>query len=162
MDSLERFAQNQRIIEEFVSQWLGALPSTTARLAHVALLRDVYTGLYSHVFLEQSYSKSAVHEALLYCHEELFEKMLESSFQQQECDVRKCLANRETPAGEIARRWLETEIFRCFVPAGTPRYLVELFLSNSRVILGAIASERDCVHTAAWNLSAQRQRAGNP
>ncbi|MFZ0520472.1 MAG: hypothetical protein WAL95_05585 [Candidatus Acidiferrales bacterium] len=149
MDSLERFAQNQRIIEEFASRWLGGLPSTTARLAHVALLRDAYTGLYGHVILEQSYAKGAVHESLLYCHEELFEKMLETSFEQQERDLRKCLANRDTPAPEIARRWLEMEIFRCFVPAGTPRYLVELFVSNLRLILGAIASERDWVHTAA-------------
>lgn len=149
MDSLERFAQNQRIIEEFVAHWLGALPSTTARLAHVAMLRDVYSGRYEHVILEHSYGKAEVHESLLYCHEELFEKMLESSFQQQECDLRKCLANRETAPGEIARRWLQTEIFRSFVPPGTPSYLEELFVANLRVILGTIAAEHGCVHTAA-------------
>ena len=149
VDSLERFAQNQRIIEEFASRWLAALPGTTARLAHVALLRDVYSGLYGHVILEQSYGKAAVHESLLYCHEELFEKILESSFQQQECDLRKCLANRESPSGEIARRWLQTDIFRSFVPPETPHYLVELFVSNLRVILGTIAAEHDWVHTAA-------------
>jgi hypothetical protein len=149
VDSLERFAQNRRIIEEFVSRWLGALPSTTARLAHVALMRDLYTDRYGHVILEQTYGKAAVHESLLYCHEELFAKMLESTFQQQEYDLRKCLANREAPAAEIARRWLETEIFRSLVPPGTPRYLVELFVSNLRVILGTIANERDWVHSAA-------------
>ncbi len=149
MDSQERFAQNQRIIEEFVLRWLGDLPSTTARLAHVALLRDVYTGHYSHVILEQTYGKVAVHESLLYCHEELFEKTLESGLQQQESDLRKCLANRNTPASEIARRWIESEIYRCFVPQGAPRYLAELFISNLRVILGTIAAEHDWVHTAA-------------
>jgi hypothetical protein len=149
VDSLERFAQNQRIIEEFVSRWLGALPGTTARLAHLALLRDVYSGLYGHVILEQSYGKAAVHESLLYCYEELFEKMLESSFQGQECDLRKCLANREVPAAEIARRWLECEIYCCFVPSGAPRYLAARFVSNMRIILGTIAAENDWVHTAA-------------
>ncbi|MGA7855976.1 MAG: hypothetical protein WCA15_21835 [Candidatus Acidiferrales bacterium] len=149
MDSLERFAQNQRIIEEFVARWLGALPSTTARLAHVALLCDVYSGLYVHAILEQSYGKAAVHESLLYCHEELFEKILESGFQQQECDLRKCLANRELPAAEIARRWLECEIYCCFVPPGTPRYLAALFVSNMRIILGTIAAEHDRAHNAA-------------
>jgi hypothetical protein len=145
VDSLERFTQNQRIIEEFVSQWLGALPSTTARLAHVAQLRDLYTGRYGHVILEQSHGQAAVHESLLFCHEELFEKILESSFQQQECDLRKCLANRETPAAEIARRWLECESYRC----GAPRYLAALFVSNMRIILGTIAAGHDRVHTAA-------------
>ncbi|MGA6954149.1 MAG: hypothetical protein WBY73_03505 [Candidatus Acidiferrales bacterium] len=160
--SLERFTQNQRIIEEFVEQWLGCLPSTMARLAHVAMLRDLYTGLYSHVILEQSYSKAAIHESLLFCHEELFEKMLESSFQQQESDLRKCLANRDAAAAEIARRWLEAEVFRCFVPFGTPRYLGDLFVSNLRVILAALAAEQDLMHSGAAPLSSQTPNSGNP
>lgn len=149
MDSLERFARNQPIIEEFVARWLGALPGTTARLAYVARLCDVYSGLYAHVILEQSYGKIAVHESLFYCHEELFEKLLETNHQQQECDLRKCLANREIAPAEIARRWLETEVFRCFVPPGTPRYLVELFVSNMRAILTTIAGEHEWEHSAA-------------
>jgi hypothetical protein len=116
-----RFTQNQRIIEGFVAQWLAHHPCTMARLAHVvATLRDTYTGLYGHVILEQSYSKGAVHESLLYCHEELFEKILECSFPEQECDLRRCFENRGIPAAEIARRWLEMEFFRGLVPYGTP------------------------------------------
>jgi hypothetical protein len=59
VESLERFTQNQRIIEEFVAQWFSPPPCTMARLAHVASLRDIYTGLCEHVILEQSYSKGA-------------------------------------------------------------------------------------------------------
>jgi hypothetical protein len=149
VESLERFTQNQRIIEEFVAQWLAHQPCTMARLAHVATLRDTYTGLYGHVILEQSSSKGAVHESLLYCHEELFEKIRECSFPEPECDLRRGSENRGIPAAEIARRWLETELFRGLVRYGTPRQLGDLFTSHLRVILGSIASQRDWVHPSA-------------
>jgi hypothetical protein len=147
VEPLERFTQNQRIIEEFVAQWLARLPGTMARLAHVAMLRDAYTGRYGHVILERSYSAGAVHESLLYCHEELFAKALESNIAEQEHDLRNCLPADECAAAETARRWLEVELFRCFVPYGTPLYLRDLFISNMRVVLGAVAKERTVAQT---------------
>ena len=62
-----------------------------------------------------------MHESLLYCHEELCEKILECSFPEQERDLHWCFENRGIPAAEIARRWLEMEFFRCFESYGTPR-----------------------------------------
>ncbi|MFZ3216273.1 MAG: hypothetical protein WA192_09460 [Candidatus Acidiferrales bacterium] len=149
MESLERFAQNQRVIEEFVSQWLIAVPSVFGRLVYVANLRDVYNGRYHHPMLQDSYSEPAVHQALLYCHEELFARVMENSFGQQEWDLRMCLAEMDAPAAEIARRWMEVELFRAFVPFGTPPYLRELFFSNLRAILGLIVSDEALVSTAA-------------
>jgi hypothetical protein len=149
VESLERFAQNQRIIEEFVSQWLVAIPSALGRLAHVAMLRDIYTGRYHHPILQDAYSEPAVHQSLLYCHEELFEKVLEDNFEQQEWDLRMCFAGMDAPPAEVAQRWLEVDLFRLFVPFGTPPYLRDLFCSNLRVILGLLVSEESVVHTAA-------------
>jgi hypothetical protein len=148
VESLERFAQNQRIIEEFVSQWLVSIPTALGRLAHVAMLRDIYTGRYHHPILQDAYSEPAVHQSLLYCHEELFEKVLENNFEQQEWDLRMCFAGMEAPPGEIAQRWLELDLFRLFVPFGTPPYLRDLFCSNLRAILGLVVSEA-LIHTAA-------------
>jgi hypothetical protein len=149
VESLERFAQNQRIIEEFASQWLVAIPTALGRLAHVAMLRDVYTGRYHHLILQEAYSEPAVHQSLLYCHEELFEKVLENNFEQQERDLRRCFAGMDAPPAEIARRWLEVDLFRLFVPFGTPAYLRDLFCCNLRAILGLLVSEVSAAHTAA-------------
>jgi hypothetical protein len=149
VESLERFAQNQRIIEEFVSQWLVAIPTSLGRLAHVAMLRDIYTGRYHHPILQDAYSEPAVHQSLLYCHEELFEKVLENNFEQQEWDLRMCFAGMDAPPAEIAQRWLEVDLFRLFVPFGAPPYLRDLFCSNLRVILGLVVAEESVVHTAA-------------
>jgi hypothetical protein len=149
VESLERFAQNQRIIEEFVSQWLVAIPSALGRLVHVAMLRDIYTGRYHHPILQDAYSETAVHQSLLYCHEELFEKVLENNFEQQETDLRTCFAVMDAPPAEIAQRWLDVELFRLYVPFGTPAYLRDLFCSNMRVILGLLVSEQSLAHSAA-------------
>jgi len=77
MESLERFIQNQLVIEEYVSQWLAVIPTRFRPLSDVAMLRDVTTDRYRHPALEEVYSESTVHQALLYCHEELFQKVIE-------------------------------------------------------------------------------------
>src|SRR5580700_8196806 len=139
MESLERFAQNQLIIEEYVSQWLARIPSDFGRLADVATLRDVTTGHYYHPALEEVYSESAVHQALLYCHQELFEKVIGTPLDLQEWGLRTHFARMDAPVAEIAFRWLEVEHFRSLVPLGIEPHLRDLFLSNTRAILSRLA-----------------------
>ncbi len=149
MESLERFTQNQLIIEEYVSQWLAPIPSEFGRLADVATLRDVTSGHYHHPALEEVYPESAVHQALLYCHEELFEKVVGTPLHLQEWDLRTHFARMDAPVAEIAFRWLEIEHFRSFVPMGTAPHLRDLFLSNTRAILGRLGHEQTAVAATA-------------
>jgi hypothetical protein len=142
VESLERFTQNQLIIEEYVSQWLAAIPSDFGRLADVATLRDVTSGHYHHPALEEVYPESAVHQALLSCHEELFEKVVGTPLDLQEWDLRTHFARMDAPVAEIASRWLEVEHFRCFVPMGIAPHLRNLFLSNTRAILIRLVREQ--------------------
>jgi hypothetical protein len=69
------------------------------------------------------YSEVAVHQALLNCHEELFEKFLEASLEQQEQDVCLWLAGTDMPVGEVASRWLEVGFYWLLASLGAPRYL---------------------------------------
>jgi hypothetical protein len=149
VESLERFSQNHRIIEEFAACWLAPISGDLGRLVYVSMMRNVSTGRYSHPALEQVYSGPAVHQALLYCHEELFEKVLEKPLEQQEWDLRTFLAGTDAPPAEVVARWLEVEFFRTLLPFGTPAYLRDLFLSNLRVILGLIIAENATLQTAA-------------
>jgi hypothetical protein len=149
VESLERFAQNQRVIEEYTTLYLADISSELGRLLHVAMLRDVATGRYFHPGLEEVYSEPAVHQALLYCHEEIFEQFLETPLEQQEWNLRLWLAGLSAPPGEAANRWLEVEFFRLLVPFGTPPYLRDLFYSNLRVILGLIAAEHSALKSVA-------------
>ena len=149
METLERFRQNQRVIEDFTLHTLSAIPSGMGRLLHVATLRDVGSGRYCHEGLLELYAEPAVHQALAYCHEELFAKVLETPLAQQIGDLRVCLSAFEGTFGEIAERWRELEFYRVLVPLGTPTYLRELFCSNLRVLLELLARERANLASAA-------------
>ena len=148
MESFERFSQHRSVIEEFASDWLSSYSTDLARLIHISTLRDVYTGLYHHPPLEENYGQCAVHQALSYCHEEIFTKFLENTVEQQRCDLRSCLTRTEPLASEIAQRWLDLELFRSFLPAGAPPYLRDLFLSNIRGLLTLVVEEREQISTA--------------
>jgi len=139
MESLERFHQYERIIDDFTSKTLLAIPSDFGRLVHIATLRDLISGQYRHEGLEALYSAPAVHEALLYCHEEIFQKILETPLERQEILLRGWFAGLEGESPEIAARWLELEVYRMLVPLGTPEYLRDLFFSNFHLLL-ALAS----------------------
>ena len=149
MESLERFAQNQLVIEEYVSQWLAPISSDFGRLADVATLRDVTSGHYHHPALEEVYSESSVHQALLYCHEELFEKVIGMPLDMQEWDLRTYFARMNAPVADIAFRWLEVEHFRSFVPLGIATQLRDLFVANTRAILGRLVREQTVVAATA-------------
>ena len=149
MESLERFSQNQRVIEEFTARTLSDISTNFGRLVYVSTLRNVSEGRYRNSLLEEIYAEPAVHQALLYCHEELFAKVLETPLEQQEWDLRLYLAGLDAPHEEIIGRWLEIDYFRTFVPFGTPSYLRDLFFSNLRVVLGLIVAGSATLQTAA-------------
>jgi hypothetical protein len=142
MEALERYSQNQRIIEEFTAHWLASIRNDLGRLVYVALLRDVSTGHYAHPALGQVYSEQSVHQALLFCHEELFEKFLEAPLEKQERNLRDWFSTVDAAPADIAMRWLEVEFFRLLVPQDAPTYLRDLLFSNLRAILTLLATEK--------------------
>jgi hypothetical protein len=139
MQARGEFEQNQRIIEDFVSNTLACIPGDISRLLHVAMLRDLATGRYRHEGLEDLYSVSAVGQALRTCHEELFEKVLETTLEKQEVDLRQCLEGFEESLEDVAANWHEHEFYRCLIPSGSPDYLRELFCSNLSLLLMLVA-----------------------
>ncbi len=106
----------------------------------MATLRDLATGRYRHEGLERIYSETSVHQALGICHEELFEKILETSLERQSGELRNCLEGFGEPVKEIAARWQEHEFYRLLIPSGVPGYLRDLFCSNQSALLTLIAN----------------------
>ncbi|HKW87331.1 MAG TPA: hypothetical protein VJN21_01090 [Candidatus Acidoferrales bacterium] len=133
-----QFGQNQKIIEDFVAKTLTRIPGDISRLLHVAMLRDLATGRYHHDGLEALYPAVAVDQALRICHEELFEKILESTLETQATDLRRCLESFEDSLRNVAANWRETQFYRCLIPAGSPDYLRDLFCSNLNILLKLI------------------------
>lgn len=141
MTDLDQFYQEQRIVEDFTQRTLRGIPGNLSRLVHVATLRDLATGRYSHAGLAAIYSEEAVDQALHLCHQELFERALETPLESQEIELRQCLAGFQDDPRGIAARWQEHEFYTFLIPSGMPVYLRRLFCLNIRTLLELIAAE---------------------
>ena len=149
MDGLEQFQEYRRIIQDFTTTTLAAIPTDFGRLLYVASLRDLSSGNYDHAGLTAVYSREAVQQALQICHEELFSRILETPLEDQERDLRFCLGQMESSTlSKTVRQWKETQAYCLLAPNGVPGYLRELFCSNVGALLEILA------HDAAMRPSA--------
>ncbi|HXW15556.1 MAG TPA: hypothetical protein VEN79_13695 [Terriglobia bacterium] len=149
MDFWEEFEPNQPIIEDFCSRTLAAIPSEFGRLIHIALLRDMNSGKYSHEGLATLYSEAGVDVALRFCHEQEFQKVLEMPLRHLELDLRECFSAMDVDAEQLASKWLELELYRMLVPFGLPECLRDLFCANVRALLEAVVDDAVMVPSGA-------------
>jgi hypothetical protein len=135
MSTQTQLQQNRRIIHDFSTTTLAVIPSLFARLIYMTSLRDLSSGRYEHAGLNAVYPKDAVQQALQQCHEEIFERILETPLALQLEDLRTCLEEMEGGLQTSVKHWRKIEVFRTLLPAQAPDYLKDLFCSNLRALL---------------------------
>ena len=141
MDTLTQLQQNRRIIQDLTVSTLARISSLYSRLAYLASLRDISTNVYDHSGLDAVYPRAAVRQALEQCHQELFERILETPLVVQEEDLRAHLRTLPNGSRKAAAQWRRLEADRALLPAEAPEYLKELFCSNVRAILEILEKE---------------------
>lgn len=140
METLDRYWQNKRVIDDFAARTLAAIPGDYARLAYVASLREDGQG-YRHDGLAARFPEESVSEALRFCHEELFARVLEMPLERQEWDLRHCLGGMRAGFWDVVRAWRAERPYLALVPEELPSYLGELFCSNVSTLLTLYADE---------------------
>jgi hypothetical protein len=125
--------QNRRIIQDFTLTTLAGIPSEFARLAYMASLRDLSSGKYEHAGLAAMYPDEAVQQSLQLCHEQVFERILETAV---------CLEQMPGGVCTAVAHWRRMEAYRVLMPESAPSYLKELFCSNLRALLEIL--QADC------------------
>ena len=112
---------------------LEPLRGNFSRLAYLAALRNLSTGIYEEKGLVTTYGREPAHEALSQCHEELFERVLELPLAKQQEDLAEYVEGQGDSSlrDQIARG----EFLESWIPRQAPEYLKELFRSNLNVLL---------------------------
>jgi hypothetical protein len=140
MKVLTQLQQNSRVVEDFTLTTLERLPGPFARLVYVASLRDLSTGRYEHAGLSVLYPDEAIQQTLEMCHEQIFERILESPLEQQQKDLKDCFKSMVGKYCETVDHWRRMEAYRVLLPESAPDYLKELFCSNMRALLEILHS----------------------
>lgn len=135
MKTITQLQQNRRIIQDFTLTTLAGIPGEFSRLAYMASLRDLSSGRYEHDGLAALYPDEALQQALQLCHEQIFERVLETPLQRQEGDLKQCLERMPGGLCGTLAHWRQMEAYRVLMPERTPDYLKELFCSNLRALL---------------------------
>ena len=141
MESFESYQQTRRVVEDFTARTLASIPTEFGKLLYLSSLRDFSSGNYVHEGLTARHSCEAVQQALGYCHEEVFLRILEMPLEQQEWDLRACMAGLEGEFWGKLRRWREAEFYRLLIPSESPAYLREIFLANVGALLDVVLEE---------------------
>jgi hypothetical protein len=139
---ITQLQQNRRIIQDFTLTTLVAIPGEFGRLTYIASLRDLSSGKYEHAGLAVLYPDEAVQQALELCHEQIFERVLETSLAKQEADLKECLERMPGGLCSTLAHWRRMEAYRVLMPERAPGYLKELFCSNLRALLELL--EKEC------------------
>jgi hypothetical protein len=146
MGTLTQLQQNRRVIQDLTTTTLAAIPTLFARLLYLASLRDLSSGRYSHAGLSAVYSEEAVQQALAQCHEEVFERILESPLEIQREELQTCLGAMEGGMQSAVTQWRKLEAYRLLLTVDSPDYLKELFCSNIRLLLEILEQEKSTAH----------------
>jgi len=149
MKTLTQLQQNRAVIQDFTLTTLARLPGLFARLAYMASLRDLSSGRYEHAGLAAVYPDASIQHALQLCHEQLFERILESPLASQQEDLQSCLAGMEGGLSEVVSHWRRMEAYRVLVPEAAPDYLKDLFNSNLSALLEILDTEHSPAHSDA-------------
>ncbi len=139
--------QNRRIIQDFTLTTLAGIPGEFSRLTYMASLRDLSSGRYEHAGLAALYPDEAMQQALQLCHEQIFERVLETPLERQEADLRECLERMPGGLRATLAHWRRMEAYRVLMPECAPGYLKELFCSNLRALLEILEEQGSTVRS---------------
>jgi len=142
---LDRLQIHRQILYDLSVHSLESMGGTYERLAYVANLRDPSTGIYSHERLSAVYGEENVSQALADCHEELFERLLESPLALQEEDLLSYLevlpGGREEHLRECSGK------AKAWIPPQAPDYLKKLFCSNLNALCELLQEQKPRVRS---------------
>jgi hypothetical protein len=137
---LNQLIIHQQILFDLTAVYLGPLKGIHERLAYLAGLRNANTGFYTHETLSLKYPSDRVSEALEQCHEEIFERLLETPLAVLGKDLRNYFESRFGP--ERLQMQACQQLTESWIPPQAPDYLKDLYRSNQNALCALLQENR--------------------
>lgn len=115
------------------------LPSTMARLAYIAGLRDPNSGVYTFPCVSSQSEKAETARLLKAMHEEVFSTWLNYCLEEQKADLELYFSGLDCGKATAAETWLRLESYRLFIPASATAPEKQLFIADLEALLGVMA-----------------------
>jgi hypothetical protein len=132
-----------KTLEQHLDLAFEHLPTSFAKLAFLAAVRDSYTGRYIHEGWVSAGSSEQIHETLRDAHCEVFQFVCSMPISQLCAELGSYLRRLSVSFQESVRLWSEMEPYRDMMPAGICAEEREFFLSQMRMALEALITAPD-------------------
>lgn len=136
MAKLERSA-----LADLCKNTLSRIPTMCGRLIYLATLRDVNSGAYRHHGLTIAFGRDEALRALRESHQASFQGWLQLTLAEKNEDLRDYLRAIDDPEEEIVQHWLQSGVYRSYVPAAAMKPETDLFCRDLETLLELLRNE---------------------
>jgi hypothetical protein len=120
---------------------LSRIPTVSGRLIYLATLRDLNSGTYRHHGLITAFGRDEAVRALRESHQATFQCWLNLSLAEKNEDLRDYLLALDDPRDEIVQHWLQSGVYRGYVPASAIKAETDLFCRDLETLLELLRNE---------------------
>ncbi len=136
MAKLERSA-----LADLCKHTLSRIPTLSGKLIYLATLRDVHSGTYRHHGLITAFGRDEAVKALRESHQEAFQGWLKLSLTEKNEDLRDYLISLDDSQEEVVEHWLQSGVYRSYVPASAIKAESDLFCHDLEMLLTLVHNE---------------------
>ena len=149
-----------RTIEQHLEVALDHLPSSFAKLAFLAAVRDPYTGRYLHEGWTLAGSRDEIHETLRRAHQEMFEFVCSMPMPELCAELNRYFRGLSSPFEQTVQVWTEVESYRDMMPQGLCVEEREFFVSQMRIAMKVLITAPDWAQreVTSWRFLQPDQR----
>jgi hypothetical protein len=120
---------------------LSRIPTVSGRIIYLATLRDVHSGTYRHHGLITTFGREEAVKALRESHQAAFQCWLNLTLTEKNDDLRDYLRALDDSQEEIVEHWLQSGVYRSYVPASAIKAETDLFCRDLETLLELLRND---------------------
>jgi hypothetical protein len=132
---------NRDVLYDSWQRTLRGISTYPGRLAYLASLRSIHSGVYEHFGLAQKVGEGEVDRLLRNSHIELFQEWLCFGLERQKEELEEYFSELPGDKREIIAAWLSIEPYSAWVPADSRDVERKLYYTDLSVVLDLLRAD---------------------